>query len=83
MAKRVRLISDVHIWLESHRSIATAEVIVSAVLGSPSSFRRQYEAHRFLITLQRKVGSTKKRILIRVEETDDEFTVLLVHVEDW
>jgi hypothetical protein len=83
MAKRVRLIPDVFLWLESHRSIATPEVIISAVLGAPASMQEHYEANRFAITLLRKVGNSRKKILIRVEETDVEFVVLVVHAEDW
>jgi hypothetical protein len=83
MAKRVRLIPDVYLWLESHQNIATPEVIVSAVLGAPASMREQYKTHRFSITLLRKVGSSRKKILIRVEETDVEFVVLVIHAEEW
>jgi hypothetical protein len=82
-AKRVRLILEVYLWLESHQNIATPEVIISAVLGAPASMREYYEANRFAITLLRKVGNSRKKILIRVEETDVEFVVLVVHAEDW
>jgi hypothetical protein len=41
------------------------------------------EARRFTITIQRKVGSSRKKVMIRVEEDDLEFVVLLVHAEDW
>jgi hypothetical protein len=45
--------------------------------------REHYEAHRFAISLLRKVGNSRKKILIRVEETDFEFVVLVVHAEEW
>jgi hypothetical protein len=83
VAKRVRLILEVYLWLESHQSVATPEVIISSVLGAGASMREYYEANRFAITLLRKVGSSRKKILIRVEETDIEFVVLVVHAEDW
>jgi hypothetical protein len=83
MTKRVRLIPDVYLWLESHQDIVTPEVIISAVLGAPADKREHYEARRFLIAMQRKVGNSRKKILIRFEETDVEFIVLVVHAEDW
>jgi hypothetical protein len=83
MAKRVRLIPDVYLWLESHASIASSEVIISAVLGAPANMREHYGARRFAITLLRKVGSSRKKILIRVEETEVEFVVLVVRAEEW
>jgi hypothetical protein len=45
--------------------------------------REHYGARRFAITLLRKVGSSRKKILIRVEETDAEFVVLVLHAEEW
>jgi hypothetical protein len=83
MPKRVRFIPDVCLWLESHQDIATPEVIISALLGAPAERREYYEAHRFAIAIQRKVGSSKKEVLIRVEEDELEFVVLVVHAEDW
>jgi hypothetical protein len=56
--------------------------IRSVVENSQSEDRNYYEENRFWIGISRRVDGRRKRIILRVEETEDELVVLLAHLED-
>ncbi len=84
LEKRVRLASPTYEWLRGKDDIVDASWIISVVLGTPHGERDYYDKdrNRFLIRVRRKVGNRKKSIILRVEETDTEYVVLLPHMED-
>lgn len=56
--------------------------IISIVTWSPIEERAYYAENRFTITTRKKVGKRFKTVVVRVEETNEDLIVLLVHVED-
>ena len=80
----MRLTSGAYEWIRGKDNVVDSTWIISVVLGTPHSERQYYDKkrNRFLINAKRKVDNRKKSITLRVEETDTEYAVLLLHLED-
>ncbi len=82
MQKTVRLVYGVCQWLAENTGVLDANWIISVVQWTPSSERNYYEDNRFFIEVRRKANRKVLKIVIRVEDCETEYVVLLVHMED-
>ena len=83
MDRTIRLVYGVCQWLEEKAGVLDAYWIMSVVQWADESDRKYYTDCRFTIENVRR--KTNKRILnvtIWVEETDVEYVVLQVHIDD-
>lgn len=82
MDKQVRLTPKVYEWLEEKSNVVDQYWVMSVVKWAPRERRTYYGRNRFTIEIPRKIDGKKVKILLRVEETESELVVLLVHMED-
>jgi hypothetical protein len=81
--KQIRFNPRVHGWLEAKADLIGYDSVISVVRWTPRKERRYYTDNRFTISVVRKTNHQKKRIIIRVEETETKLVVLLIHAEDF
>gem|GEM_PF-5327373 len=83
MHKQIRFNPDVYKWLNAHADTTSPNQILSVVRWTPESWRNYYKCkpRRFTVEFRRKVGGQIKRVLVRVDETEEELVILLCHSE--